>query len=184
MAYLKRRLRPRLGIRSQPSGNDNVQTPLRLALSAALQPSGTILEPCSGDGHIVRALRPFGVVAWCEITRGRDFFAWTEHVDWCVGNPPWSRYRAFLAHALGVADHVAFVSTLNHLWTTSRRELVRRACFGLEKIIEFDAPREWPSTGFQLGMVLLTRGYHGPCAVEASVSDQGLDAVEWDRVGR
>jgi len=76
------------------------------------------------------------------------------------------------------------VSTLNHLWTTSRRELVRRACFGLEKIIEFDAPREWPSTGFQLGMVLLTRGYHGPCAVEASVSDQGLDAVEWDRVGR
>jgi len=100
MAYLKRRLRPRLGIRSQPSGNDNVQTPLRLALSAALQPSGTILEPCSGDGHFVRALRPFGVVAWCEITRGRDFFAWTEHVDWCVGNPPWSRYRAFLAHAL------------------------------------------------------------------------------------
>ena len=44
--------------------------------------------------------------------------------------------------------------------------MVRRAGFGLERIIEFDAPREWPSTGFQLGMVLLTRGYLGACTVE------------------
>jgi hypothetical protein len=33
-------------------------------------------------------------------------------------------------------------------WTRSRRELVRRAGFGIERIVEFDPPREWPSTGF------------------------------------
>ncbi len=60
----------------------------------------------------------------------------------------------------------AFVSTINHMWTRSRRELVRRAGFGIEKIIEFDCPKEWPASGFQLGLVLLTRGYDGPVAVE------------------
>ena len=68
---------------------------------------------------------------------------------------------------------MAFVSTLNHLWTRSRRELVRRAGFGLERIVEFDVPREWPSTGFQLGMVLLTRGYRGACTVESLRNQSG-----------
>jgi hypothetical protein len=83
-----------------------------------------------------------------------------------VTAPPWSQYRAFLAHSLQVADRVAFVSTLNHLWTKSRRELVKGTGFGIERIVEFAAPREWPSTGFQLGIVMLTRGYDGPCTVD------------------
>ncbi len=61
----------------------------------------------------------------CEIACGADFFAWTQHVDWIVTNPPWSQYRRFLEHALTVADRVALVSTLNHLWTKSRREAFR-----------------------------------------------------------
>ena len=156
------------GIVPNTGGEDRVQTPLALAqaIAKAFQPSGTILEPCAGTGNFVRALRPYGSVVSCEIDRGDDFFTWTGRVDWIVTNPPWSQYRRFLAHALEVADRVAFVSTLNHLWTRSRRELVRRAGFGLEKIIEFDAPKEWPSTGFQLGMVLLIRGYQGACVVE------------------
>lgn len=143
-------------------------TPPRLAraLVRALQPSGTILEPCAGSGTFVRALRPCGQVRTCEIDRGRDFFHWTEHVDWIVTNPPWSQFRAFLAHCLQVADRVALLGSINHFWTRHRRELVRRAGFGIEKIIEFPAPKEWPATGFQLGMVLLTRGYQGGCAVE------------------
>jgi hypothetical protein len=84
------------------------------------QPSGTILEPCSGRGAFVRALRSYGQVHSCEIDRGSDFFQWTEHVDWIVTNPPWSQYRPFLDHALRVADRVAFVSTL-----TSESNLTR-----------------------------------------------------------
>jgi hypothetical protein len=163
-----RRKRKRAGLLRQHSGNDNLQTPPRLAraLVAALQPSGRILEPCAGRGAFVRALRPFGNVASCEIDRGLDFFEWSEKVDWVITNPPWSQYARFLAHGLEVADRVAFVSTLNHLWTKSRRDLVRRAGFGIERIIEFDVPKEWPSTGFQLGMVLLTRGHDGACNLE------------------
>jgi hypothetical protein len=36
----------------------------------------------------------------------------------------------------------------------------------VERIVEFETPREWPSTGFQLGLVLLTRGYAGACTIE------------------
>jgi len=45
--------------------------------------------------------------------------------------------------------------------------MVRPAGFGFERIIEFSAPREFSATGFQLGMVLLTRGYEGPCRVDS-----------------
>jgi predicted RNA methylase len=138
---------------------------LARALVRALQPSGTILEPCAGTGNFVKALRPYGQVHSCEIDRGEDFLAWTQRVDWIVTNPPWSQFRAFLAHSLQIADRVAFVSTLNHLWTTARRQLVKDAGFGIEKLVEFDAPSTWQATGFQLGLVLLTRGYRGACTV-------------------
>ncbi len=145
-------------------------TPPRLAraLVAILQPSGVILEPCAGTGAFVRALRPHGDVRWCEIDRGRDFFDWTEPVDDIVSNPPWSSFARVLAHALQIARHrVALVATVNHFWTRHRRALVRKAGFGMERIVEFDAPREWGApTGFQLGMIVLTKGYTGPCAME------------------
>ncbi len=151
---------------------------LARALVRALQPSGTILEPCAGTGNFVKALRPYGQVHWCEVDRGADFLAWTQRVDWIVTNPPWSQFRAFLAHSLQIADRVAFVSTLNHLWTRARRQLVKDAGFGIEKIIEFDAPRTWQATGFQLGLVLLTRGYRGACTVAplAAVTIRGAIA--------
>jgi hypothetical protein len=148
--------------------DDRVMTPLPLAraLAQALKPKGVILEPCAGSGSFVRALRPYGRVDWCEIDRGRDFFGWTERVDWIVTNPPWSQFRAFLAHALRVADHVALMASINHFWTKSRRELVRQAGFGLARIIEFDTPKAFPASGFQMGMVVLVGGHAGACRVD------------------
>lgn len=175
MAYQRRRLgRRRVGLGRQPvrgtATNDRVMTPLPLAqaLAAALQPSGVILEPTAGTGNFVRALEPYGDVRWCEIDRGRDFFDWTQPVDEIVTNPPWSLFAKVLAHALRLARRrVALVATVNHFWTRYRRDLVRRAGFGIERIIECDAPKEWGApTGFQLAMVVLTRGFEGPCRME------------------
>lgn len=88
-------------------------------------------------------------------------------------NPPWSLFAKVLAHALRLARRrVALVATVNHFWTRHRRELVRAAGFGIERIIECDAPREWgASTGFQLAMVVLTRGFDGPCTMETLTLD-------------
>ncbi len=149
----------------QPNRNyvsdDVVQTPSELArqLVAYFAPSGRILEPCRGEGNFYRAL-PAGTF-WCEIKEGRDFFAWNEAVDWIITNPPWSQIRAFLNHAMKIADHVVFLVTINHLWTKARLRDVQAAGFGIRQILLVDTPKNFPQSGFQLGAVHLARGWSG-----------------------
>lgn len=163
---------------------------LARALVKHFNPSGRILEPCCGDGSFLRALRahvkslapsrqllatssqllvsspqPLAAnassVSWCEIKRGRDFFAWTQPVDWIMTNPPWSQIRNFLRHAMTLADHVVFLLTINHLWTKARLRDVREAGFGLREIVLVDMPATFPQSGFQLGAVHVARGHAG-----------------------
>ena len=51
------------------------------------KPSGRILDPCKGDGVFLKYLPG---ADWCEIEKGKDFFAWSNPVDWVFGNPPYS----------------------------------------------------------------------------------------------
>lgn len=155
----------------QPNRNyvsqDSVYTPVSLALSLAkeLRPSGVILEPCEGSGAFSQALEPFGTVITLEKDRGDDFGFWSEHVDWVITNPPWSNFRVFLSHALEVSDNVAFLATVNHWWTKRRVSDVQRAGFGYRSLLLCDWPVEWPSSGFQLGMMHIAKGYQGPLHV-------------------
>ena len=152
-------------MRYQPNrdyvSNDDVQTPSALArrLVRHFRPRGRVLEPCCGEGRILRHL-PRGS-HWCEIKRGRDFFDWQEPVDWIITNPPWSQIRPFLRHALSLADHVVFLLTINHLWTKARLRDIRAAGFGIREILLVDMPADFPQSGFQLGAVHLQRGWHG-----------------------
>lgn len=98
-------------------------------------------------------------VAWTEIKAGRNFFDWTERVDWIVTNPPWSQIRPFLQHAMRVADNVVFLLTINHVWTKARLRDVRAANFGIREIVLVDMPRTFPQSGFQLGAVHFRRGW-------------------------
>lgn len=117
----------------------------------------------SGLRPQVSGLKPqVSEVFWTEIKRGRDFFAWTQPVDWIITNPPWSQIRNFLRHAMTLADHVVFLLTINHLWTKARLRDIREAGFGLREIVLVDMPATFPQSGFQLGAVHLSRGYNGP----------------------
>ncbi len=103
-------------MRLQPNrnyvSNDDIQTPPLLArrLVQHFRPRGRILEPCKGAGNFLKQLPKSA--AWCEIKDGRDFFAWTQKVDWIITNPPWSQLRRFLQQAMTVADHVVFLISL------------------------------------------------------------------------
>jgi hypothetical protein len=79
------------------------------------QPTGRILEPCKGGGAFLRHLPP--ETFWCEIREGRDFFAWSEHVDWIITNPPYSIGREFLRHALSVSDNVVFLLPARNIFS-------------------------------------------------------------------
>lgn len=153
-------------MRFQPNrnyrSNDDIQTPpsLAKALVAELSPKGAVLEPCAGDGAFLRALPADAL--WCEIKRGADFLTWDRKVDWVITNPPWSQIRAFLRKSFEVADHVAFLMTINHAWTRARLRDARNAGFELRKIILVETPQSFPQSGFQLGMVVYERNWRGP----------------------
>lgn len=131
-----------------------------------LQPSGVILEPCSGDGAFLRALRGRGKVEWCEIKKGRNFLDRTKRADWIITNPPWSQFSDFLIHSLTLADNIAFLVTINHWWTKRRVREVINAGFGYRRLILTAWPSEFHATGFQLGVVHLQKGYTGDMVVD------------------
>lgn len=152
-------------MKSQPNrdycSNDCVMTPEDLVkrLIAHFQLQGKILEPCKGSGNFLRYL-PIDTL-WCEIDEGRDFFDFHQKVDWIITNPPWSKMRAFLKHAMEIANNVCFLMTINHIWTKARLRDMKEAGFGIKEIVIFETPKEFPQLGFQMGMVYLCKGYVG-----------------------
>ena len=78
-------------------------------------PSGRILEPCKGGGAFMRQLPADAL--WCEIAEGRDFFGWSEPVDWIITNPPYSMTREFLRHAISVSDNVVFLLPARNIFS-------------------------------------------------------------------
>ena len=143
------------------NSNDEVMTPFDICKKIVnhLKPSGVILEPCCGEGNFLRYLPK--ETLWCEINKGKDFFEFTSKVDWVITNPPWSKIKEFLKHSMEVSDNVAFLVTVNHLWTKARIRMIEEQGFGIKEIILLDMPKEFPQSGFQLGVIYIQRGYKG-----------------------
>lgn len=151
-------------MRSQPNRNyksdDIVMTPEDLAVKLIehFNPQGKGLEPCRGTGNIWKHLDN---ADWCEITEGRDFFEYTQHVDYIFTNPPWSQIRKFLNHSYEIAEDIYMLFTINHLWTKARLLDMAEAGFGVKEICLFKTPNNFPQSGFQVGMVHFRKGYIG-----------------------
>lgn len=131
---------------------------------------GVVLDPCRGDGAFFDSIPENVRREWCEIALGKDFFGWAEKVDWVVTNPPFSKMRAFLTHAMEVSDNVVFLAPLSHFTTRARIRDIRSAGFGLKRIATVPTPSGWPASGFQLAAVHLKRSWTGAC----EVSDLGI----------
>jgi hypothetical protein len=78
------------------------------------KPKGRILEPCKGGGAFMRHLPN---AFWCEIADGRDFFAWSDPVDWIMTNPPYSLMREFLRHSIAVAENIVFLVPAKNMFS-------------------------------------------------------------------
>lgn len=145
--------------------NDIVMTPNDLASKLFNEIVGIDLEnhrfldPSKGNGAFFN-LFPSNK-DFCEISEGKDFFEYKEHVDWIITNPPWSLMKKFLEHSLELANEgIAFLCTINHLWTTARINLIKKYDFGISQIILIDRPSTWPQSGFQHGMFVLRKSYN------------------------
>jgi hypothetical protein len=154
---------------------DNVPTPRWVVdvVFNSLSPSGTFLDPCSGLGY-----KPFYEKAKeCRaITHQeqmdlrddphKDFltesFPPETVFDWIITNPPWSKARQFIDKGLEVANNVAYVITINHLFTKARIRLLEKHSAWISNILLLPPVDEFPPTGFQLGVIHLSKNHSGP----------------------
>lgn len=151
-------------MKNQPNrnyvSNDVVYTPesLAKALIDHFKPQGKGLEPCRGGGNIYKYLDN---ADYCEIQEGKDFFDYTQKVDYIFTNPPWSDIKRFLLHSYELAENIYMLITINHIWTKARLRDMKNNNFGIKEICIFNTPKEFPATGFQCGMVYLKKNYSG-----------------------
>ena len=137
-------------------------------------PCGRILEPCKGGGAFMRCLPP--ETMWCEITEGRDFFAFNEPVDWIITNPPYSLTREFLQHAFRLAHDVVYLLPARNIFSGYGTV---RECAGWGSIAEI----RWYGTGarlnFPMGNAISAihwrKGWRG-CIRETFYEDELLSA--------
>ncbi len=150
-------------MKNQPNrdykSNDVVYTPEPLAIQILqhFNPQGKLLEPCKGNGAFYNNMSE--PKDYCEIADDKDFFTYTDKVDWIITNPPWSQFKPFLKHSMELADNIVFLVTVNHLWTKARIKMINDAGFSIKEILLFDMPNTFPQSGFQLGAIHLQRGY-------------------------
>lgn len=67
---------------------------------------GKILDPCRGSGQFSNKIKN---CEWCEISEGKDFFDYTNKVDYIISNPPYSILNKFTRHALTLSDNVIWL---------------------------------------------------------------------------
>ena len=95
-------------ITSTAKEQDIVMTPNWCAADCVewFKPSGRILDPCKGNGAFLQYMPG---ADWCEIREGKDFWNWTEPVDWIMSNPPYSCFRKWLAHSFEIAENIVYL---------------------------------------------------------------------------
>jgi len=150
---------------STKNGNDEIFTPHSLASAIVnhFNPYGKILEPCKGKGHFTIISK---IVNGADLRTGRDFLNnefKDKQFDWIITNPPWSLYRKFLNESMRVSDNIVFLCLINHLFMKARLRDIKENNFGIVEILTVKEPtnKEWPKTGFQLGVVHLKYQYAG-----------------------
>ena len=143
------------------TANDVVFTPEWAAqdIVAHFKPTGKILEPCKGQGAILKYLPG---ASWCEITEGKDFFQWVEPVDWIISNPPYSVYSEWLRHSFLIAENIVYLIPINKAFNSSTMLADTYEWGGIAEIVHVGpgSALKFP-VGFAVGAVHYKRGYHG-----------------------
>lgn len=135
---------------------DKVFTPPELARDIVdyFRPFGLCLDPCMGSGAFYDLL-PRGS-EWCEIERGRDFYAWTKPVHWIVSNPPYSHYSAWMRHSMKVAENIVYLMPTYKVFASGKflEELFKWG--GIRQIRRYGTGSQW---GFPFGHALAAVHY-------------------------
>lgn len=148
-----------------PTPNDVVYTPPELVSDMVdfFRPTGICLDPCAGNGAFLNLLPPGS--DWCEITKGKDFYAYTNQVDWIIGNPPYSHYSAWLRHSMKLAQNIAYIMPVYKVFASNKFLQDLFEWGGIVHIRRYGTGTDW---GFPFG--------HALCAVHYQSNYKGATA--------
>lgn len=125
------------------------------------KPVGRCLEPFRGDGAFWSSLPPGS--QWCEITEGRDFFAYRQPVDWIVTNPPFSNLTEVFRHAFSISENCVFLIPISKFFSSGPRLRLAREYGGCAEILHVGSGREIGfDIGFPFAAMHFCRGWSGP----------------------
>ena len=146
---------------------DVVYTPDDVARDVVefFKPTGQILEPSKGDGAFMRYLPPD--TQWCEITEGRDFFAWDKQMDWIIGNPPFSIFSDWLKHSFEIANDIVYIQILSSIFISYKRMKLIYEYGGIKAIYVLGNGSDinMHEFGFNIAAVHFQRNYRGGIAI-------------------
>lgn len=129
-----------------------------------LNPWRLCLDPCKGDGAFYKFLHEGA--EYCEIKEGRDFFDYDKHVDWIIGNPPYSNFKDFLQHSFNLAPNVSFLVPTNKIFQRQVIMDMINRYGGIKSMIIFGSGSliGFPF-GFSVGNFHFQKGYDGECQI-------------------
>ena len=146
----------------KPNPNDVVYTPLWVAedMVKRFKPTGRILEPCSGGGAFLQFLPEN--TEWCEIEKGKDFFAWFTPVDWVFGNPPYSLFTEWLYHSMKIAKNICYLTPIGKVYSSDARMKRIYEWGGIVHTVYYGKGTDlgFPF-GFPCAAIHLQKGYQG-----------------------
>ena len=150
-----------------PNPTDVVYTMPHVALDIIswVRPAGICLDPCMGDGAFYKLL-PEGR-QWCELDKGRDFFDYSDQVDWIIGNPPYSIFESFLVHSFHLAENVVFLVPTNKIFQRKKiMEIIKSfgGIYGM-RIYGSGTTIGFPF-GFSVGAFHFKKEHNGPAVVD------------------
>ena len=141
---------------------DIVYTPeyVTIDIINRLNPTGSILDPCKGDGAFYNHL-PVGS-EYCELREGTDFLKYNKKLDWIIGNPPYSIFEDFLRHGFDLANNVSYLVPTNKVF---QRQIIMdliNKYGGIKSIIIYGSGQliDFPF-GFSVGNFHFQKGYKG-----------------------
>ena len=124
------------------------------------KPTGRMLDPCRGGGAFWKHMPG---ADWCEAAEGKDFFGWTEPVDWIVSNPPYSTFKPWMLHSFTLAKNVVYLVPLHKVFCGAKYLDAIMQYGGMPEVLVMGAgSRLGFPFGFVVGAIHFKRGYDGP----------------------
>lgn len=151
------------GLRTSNKANDKILTPepIARAIINLFPIYGTVLDPFYGKGAFYDNFPETVKKEWCEIEMGKDFFDYTNKVNWIISNPPYSILDEVLDYSYEIANNIVYLISLSKLWTSMGRIRKVFNYGGIRKIYILSASRCGFPFGFLACAVWLQKGYKG-----------------------